>query len=207
MNLIILKQGGTRMFSRGLIKRMLDQVNKIEEKTSHLEKQVGRLDALLVVRDPGSALSADAYTGLRKQIATLASDRRRALVQIAKISAAAQQPETTLADINLLLEELRNEENLIAITDPTKIEYYECGMDPGGSTLTVTTPAYGVEINEDFKIVRKGTAIWVENNAEESVENAPALTEESSEEPDPLPSEDPPEETPIDNNGERENQQ
>ncbi len=56
---------------------VVSELQEIGQVLVDLRLSIERIDASLVVRDPGNVRSADAYDGLRKQIAVSAGDRRR----------------------------------------------------------------------------------------------------------------------------------
>ena len=75
-----------------------------------LQRSIERIDASLVVRDPGNVRSADAYDGLRKQIAISAGDRRRILVLLTELGEA----------IRALADALENAKSLDERAEATK---------------------------------------------------------------------------------------
>jgi hypothetical protein len=63
------------MFGRSQADREL--AASIDRRSERMEVLLERLDAALIVREPGTARAAEAYDGLRKTVAAAAADRRR----------------------------------------------------------------------------------------------------------------------------------
>ena len=72
---------------------VVDELQEIGSVLVDLRLSIERIDASLVVRDPGNVRSADAYDGLRKQIAVSAGDRRRLLVLLTELGEAIRRKE------------------------------------------------------------------------------------------------------------------
>lgn len=116
-------------------------------------------DAMLTAH-PASPAAAETYAGLRQQICDLATHRRRHLVHLARLSAAAPE------HLPNLLAELRAEENLTEQWDGPS-DWFTTSTPPpsaaptGDYRFTVHTPAY-VVYNDDNKptVIRRGTGEW-----------------------------------------------
>lgn len=131
----------------------------LRQELARANEKLERLDALLIARDPGNAASAHAYDGLRRQLATLASERRQHLVHLARISAAldAGVDKQGLSD---LVVELRNDVGLQVTTDaqstPEAFDRSSEFADP--KQYSVLYPAY-IAVNQDGQIlvIKQGT--------------------------------------------------
>ncbi len=144
-------------------------MTKNREMLMELKAQVETLKTVLVVMDPKVSTSAEAYDGLRKQIAVAASSRQAHLVQLAQFSRALRRGAS--ADrLSQLVEEWMQHAGLDAVADPNPDLYEILEGDPGNGRLEVMAPAYldpqtGV-------LIAQGQARWVP-----STDEVPATTE------------------------------
>lgn len=105
-----------------------------------LIEMVARIEAALVVRDPGNARSAEAYDGLRRTVVATGRDRRRHLAHLVAFSEAVD--EGLSADgLSRLLTHWRNEEGLERSSDVDRPELFQV-VEPGDGDLTVLEPAW-----------------------------------------------------------------
>src|SRR3954463_14095573 len=98
------------MSSVGLRRTMKGGVMFMTKNTQMLMELKAELETLktaLIVMDPKVSTSADAYDGLRKQIAFAASSRQAHLVQLAQFSRALRRGASTEALSNLVEEWLQ----------------------------------------------------------------------------------------------------
>ena len=119
-----------------------------------LLSRLDRLEVSLMIRDPGSALAADAYDGLRKQVIAAAQARMSHLVQLAEMREAIrkQAPLETLSD---LVKEWSRQAGLEVATgsdDPSQFEI----VSGKGDSLEILTPAYVDTVTG--RVVRRGEA-------------------------------------------------
>jgi hypothetical protein len=63
-------------------------IDEISEQLDALGRQLDSVYTALVIRDPGTAVSADAFEGLRRQIIAGAQERMAHLVQLAEMDVA-----------------------------------------------------------------------------------------------------------------------
>src|SRR4051812_32665504 len=80
-----------------------------------------RIDAALVVRDPGSARSVDAYDGLRKQIVAAAGERRRMLVMLSEVAESLRQAQS-LETLSSKVDEWMLQANLVQLEAAVDVE-------------------------------------------------------------------------------------
>lgn len=99
-----------------------------------------RIDAALVVRDPGTARSADAYEGLRRQVLAAASDRRKHLVQLTELNEALRRGDDVAA-LRSRTEEWLLQANVDVLHDTAVTEAFEF-VGEGDGPATVIRPAY-----------------------------------------------------------------
>lgn len=100
--------------SKRAIAELLDEMHAVRSR-------LDRIDAALVVRDPGNARSVEAYEGLRNQVAMSASSRRTHLVQLASFTEALQQA-VDIAQLQSLVSEWSLQAGL------ERLEVYVDGM-------------------------------------------------------------------------------
>jgi hypothetical protein len=142
-----------------------------------IQALLGRIDAALIVRDPGTARSVDAYDGLRKQVALAAGDRQRMLVMLSEVAEALRLRQQ-IEELESKAEEWMLQSNLVRVNDPEKDEAFEV-VGAGIGPVIVTVPAY--MDGSSGSIVRRGIA-----ERTQSKEGQPVLTEAASTEHTPL---------------------
>ncbi|MEO8425272.1 MAG: hypothetical protein ABI595_15350, partial [Actinomycetota bacterium] len=113
---------------------------------------------VLVVMDPKVSTSAEAYTGLRKQIAMAASSRQAHLVQLAQFSRALRRGAGS-DQLSSLVEEWMQQAGLAAVVDPNPDLYEILEGDSGSGHLEITAPAYLDP--QSGVLVAQGQARWV----------------------------------------------
>lgn len=119
-----------------------------------IQELLFRIDAALVVRDPGTARSVDAYDGLRKQVTAAAGDRRRLLVMLSELAEALRLGQDS-DQLQSKADEWMLQSGLVRVTDPSAEDAFEfVGADTGEPLVSV--PAY-VDASSGF-IVRRGVA-------------------------------------------------
>lgn len=142
-------------------------VTKKREMLMELKAQVETLKTALVVMDPKVSTSAEAYEGLRKQVAVAASSRQAHLVQLAQFSRALRRGAG--ADrLRDLVEEWMQQAGLAAVTDPNPELYEILEGEAGVGKLEVHSPAY---VDPQTRaLVAMGQARWVQLPDETSAE-------------------------------------
>ena len=119
-----------------------------------------RLDAALVVRDPGSARSADAFEGLRRQLNQASKNRRTHISHLLSIQDSIGRG----GDFELVkarVEEFIDELGLKFVSETSNADYFEI-VGGSGDGLACTKPAV-VEVLDDgnSSLVRLGEAVRV----------------------------------------------
>jgi hypothetical protein len=133
-------------------------MTKNRETLLELKAQVETLKTALVVMDPKVSTSAEAYDGLRKQIAMAASSRQAHLVQLAQFARALRRGAGT-EQLSDLIEEWMQQAGLAAVVDPNPDLYEILEGDPGSGRLEITAPAYLDPLTD--VLVAPGQARWV----------------------------------------------
>lgn len=98
----------TRRFDREFV--------EMRERLVGLETSLAKLETLLIVRDPGSALSADAYDALRRTVMFVAKSRRSHIGHLVSLKDAVQRG-LSLEAVGHRIEECLSELGLEYITD------------------------------------------------------------------------------------------
>ena len=128
-------------------------IGNLHEEVSEISLNIARIEAALIVRDPGNTRSVEAYDGLRKQVAVASGDRRRLLVVLTELSEAIRKGESTEMLGNRILE-WANQSGLTVFTQFVE-EHFELVDGEPGSLRTIE-PAY-VDI-ETSRTIRRGLA-------------------------------------------------
>ena len=116
---------------------------------SRIENLLQRLDAAVVVRDPGSARAADMYEGLRKQIIQSGKNHRMHLSHLIALQDSIERG----ADIDLIRDRVNDYLNELGIqktSDTTHIDSFEV-IEGEGSNFECIEPAI-IELLEDGSI-------------------------------------------------------
>lgn len=155
-------------------------MSKTRELLLDLRAQVETLKTALIVMDPKVSTSADAYEGLRRQVAVAASSRQAHLVQLAQMSRAVQRGAST-ADLTRLVGEWMHQAGLTPTEEPHPDYYEVLEGEPGVGTLEVVSPAYVDP--QTGAIIALGQARWVaveSKAAKETMGADPAATLEEA---------------------------
>lgn len=136
------------MRNRELLEEVLRRIDE------ELLRKIDRMEVALIVRDPGTSLSADAYDGLRKQVAVAARDRQAHLVQLVHLDDTLRSTSDVKA-IGSVLSELMQQAGIVAVDDPKRPELYDV-VAGKGPTLEVLSPAYVEE--GTGRLIRRGRA-------------------------------------------------
>lgn len=131
-----------------------DLVRKVQDEVSQIRLDMARIEAALVVRDPGTARSVEAYDGLRKQVAAASGDRRRLLVVLMELSEAIRKGESTEM-LGTRILDWANQAGLIVVNDFVEEHFELVDGEPGA--LRTVEPAY-VDI-ETQRTIRRGLAV------------------------------------------------
>ena len=118
-----------------------------------LRRSIERIDASLVVRDPGNVRSADAYDGLRKQIAISAGDRRRLLVLLTELGEAIRRKEDHQS-LQARFDEWSSQAG-IGVLSEFNSDHFDY-VENDGNEIAISQPAY-VEIDSG-RTIRRGVA-------------------------------------------------
>lgn len=123
----------------------------------NIERLLERIDSAIVVRDPGSARSADAFDGLRKSILLAAKSRRTHISHLVSIDESIRNG-ASMDLVKARLAEYLSELGIERLTDIRHVECFDVVGDADGD-IEVLEPAV-VERSEDGKltILRVGKA-------------------------------------------------
>ena len=130
-----------------------ESLREIEQVLGDLRLSVERIDASLVVRDPGNVRSADAYDGLRKQIAISAGDRRRLLVLLTELGEAIRRKEDHQS-LQARFDEWSSQAG-IGVLSEFNSDHFDY-VENDGNEIAISQPAY-VEIDSG-RTIRRGVA-------------------------------------------------
>lgn len=118
---------------------------------------VSSINTALIVREPGTALSAEAFDGLRRQIAQVASDRRAHLVELSRLLDALDKGVSS-DQLERLVAGWAEQAGLRRVWDTDIIDRFEIIGERHGSTpLEVVQPAW-VAGDDPVVLVRPGLA-------------------------------------------------
>lgn len=105
-----------------------------------MERQLDLIHTALVVRDPGTSISADAYEGLRKQVIAAATARQAHVAQLAEIDVAIHRG-ASAEDLRALVSQWLDQAGVTRVEDAAVREAFDSSVPPG-LDADVETPAY-----------------------------------------------------------------
>jgi hypothetical protein len=111
------------------------------------------IETILLVRDPGASMAAQAYEGLRRAIIDARQVRQQHVVHLAQIGAAVHSG-ASHDDLNLLLRDLLAQAAVTRIDEPHDPNTFDISGE--GEVLTVIEPAYVDAHNGS--VIRQGRA-------------------------------------------------
>ncbi len=168
------------MFSRKRHEQLLEQLEEQRELLT-------RLDAAVVVRDPGNARSAEAFEGLRKAVVAANKDRQARVAQLVVLADMLEHGATVEA-MKARLGEFLRESSIVRWKEPSPREFFEI-VEGTGDELEVTAPAW-VELHGDGQpsLIKPGTGVLRGGDASEPAadEPQPETTERTAGSPDPV---------------------
>jgi hypothetical protein len=118
---------------------MAARLEKLEQVVDQISRSIEKIEVATIVREPSSALSVDAYNGLRKQIVAAAGDRIAHLHQLARFAEVIHSGQ--VADLGPVVREWMEQAGLIRVDDPEDNRYYDV-LGGEGPCLSVLKPAY-----------------------------------------------------------------
>lgn len=125
-----------------------------------LVDRVARLDAAIVVRDPGTARSVEAYDGLRRSVVNAVRARRQHLGQLVSMTEAIDRG-ASIDDLKELVAQWRTEAGLDSSSDTSRPEHFEV-IGGRGEALEVVTEAWlDVAGGDEPVLFKRGTAMRV----------------------------------------------
>ena len=128
------------------------RAREAEHMLAAIERQVDRIHTALIVRDPGSTLSVDAYEGLRKQVIAAASARLQYVAQLAEFDVALRRG-ANVEDLATLVEGWLVQAGIEKVVDPSVAGAWEVGVADNG-IAEVALPAYVDTVTG--RLVRQG---------------------------------------------------
>jgi hypothetical protein len=117
-------------------RELAERLARIEQTVDAISRSMDKIEVATIVRDPSSALSAEAYDGLRKQVVAGANERLAHLVQIARFAEAARDAPALAS----LVREWSDQAGLLRLDDFDERYFDVLGGE--GSAIRCLRPAY-----------------------------------------------------------------
>jgi hypothetical protein len=127
---------------------------RLSQQLDTLMDKLERLDLILMIKEPETVKSADAYDGLRKRVIEAADNRRKHLADLAQIDAALHAGESP-TELAMLLDDLCRRTGLQRAADTSIPELFDV-VAGEGDRLEALSNAYIDELTG--QIVRAGRA-------------------------------------------------
>ncbi|MDO8147508.1 hypothetical protein Q6350_03600 [Isoptericola sp. b515] len=140
-----------------------------------VDRRLEMIYTALVVRDPGTHLSADAYEGLRKQVIASATDRLRHVAQLAEFDLALARG-ADADDLRALVSQWLSQAGVARVDDPELRDAFE-PFHLDGSSAEVDLPGY-VDTNTG-RVVKQGRLRRV--STQDAAATEPAVTSPTKE--------------------------
>lgn len=130
---------------------------EINERLDDMHDLLQRIEAALVVRDPGTARSVEAYEGLRKAVVGAMKERRQHLAQLISFSEAIERG-ASMETLAARVKEWCMEAGLRRWDKPEPIEFFQI-IEGDGPRLEVITPAWVDDAGDgSVVLIKQGTA-------------------------------------------------
>lgn len=117
-----------------------------------MERQLDLIHTALVVRDPGTSVSAEAYEGLRKQVIAGATARQAHVAQLAEFDVAIRRG-ASLSDLQALVRQWLDQAGITLLEVPEPRDAFDSAV-PDGTDAEVEIPAYINTVTN--QLVRQG---------------------------------------------------
>lgn len=128
------------MTKRRRLEALEARLRTIEQLLDKIDRSLERIEIVTVVREPNTAVAADAYNGLRKQVIAAVGERISHLHQLAKFDGALRR-DADLGGLRSLVREWMNQASLEVVEDPSVDAFERVGPEDGAATR-VLRPAY-----------------------------------------------------------------
>lgn len=148
---------------------MDDRLTTVEKLLDKVDRSVERIEIVTVVREPNSAVAADAYNGLRKQVIAAVGERNSHLHQLAQFDSALRAG-ATAEELDTLVREWLAQASVELVDDPAMKDAFEFVGADGGTEVKVVKPAYVDALTG--RVIRQGIAERVVGNESGSPERA-----------------------------------
>lgn len=116
------------------------QLDTLAGHVDKISRAIERIEVATIVREPSSALSVDAYEGLRRQVVAAAGERMAHLYQLARFAEAVSSA-MPVEQLGPLVEEWLIQAGLERVTDLYDGRYYDV-LAGDGPQLRVLRTAY-----------------------------------------------------------------
>jgi hypothetical protein len=162
-------------------------LESIDERLRELEHKADVMEKVLLVKEPGTPIAAEAYEGLRKQVVAAATARRTHLVQLATMAVAVRRA-TSVDDLEPLLREWMRQADVQEVFDlPPGIRVQDLFEDANGGHLAehdvieCVEPAYVDAKTRSVLRLGRARPAGAEPSAPETLEAAETLEAPRSE--------------------------
>ena len=153
---------------------------KLKHRIAELHLMLTKLETFLIVRDPGTALSADAYDGLRKTILQSAKNRRTHVSHLLSLKESLDRNASTEL-IKDRVNDFLNELGISYSSDTTIPDYFEVVEGEGDLIECVVPAVIDTDADGNTILLKPGKARRVPSPGEPSTVHEDAV---DSEEPD-----------------------
>ena len=124
-------------------RRLRTRLEAIESSLRDLSHQLEIMKTVLVVKEPESAMAANAFEGLRKQIVAVAKEHWAHLAQLAAMDVAINHV-TEVHELRRVSKEWLDQAGVLRVDKPSRespVEMYET-LGHGSDILEIIQPAY-----------------------------------------------------------------
>jgi hypothetical protein len=164
------------MTKRRRLEALEARLKTIEQLVDKIDRSLERIEIITVVREPNTALAADAYNGLRKQVIAAVGERTSHLHQLAKFDGALRT-DADLDGLRSLVREWMSQASLEVVEDPSVDAFERVGPEDAASTR-VLRPAYVDAITG--RVVQGGLVERVAEASSPTPDQAPPEADEEA---------------------------
>lgn len=133
------------------------------EELSIVHEMVSSINTALIVREPGTAVAADAFDGLRRQVAQATAERRAHLIELSRLLEALDKG-VSGDQLERLVSGWADQAGLRQSWDSDQVEWFEIiGERKSADPLEVAQPAWVA--GDPPVLVRPGVARRIESEA------------------------------------------
>lgn len=158
-----------RRRKRVALERRMDDVAALADK---IDRKVDRIEVATIVREPNTAVAADAYDGLRKQVIAATGERNAHMHQLARFHVALRAG-ATADELHRMVSEWMGQASVQIVEDPAVVQAFEFVGPADAPRQHLVDPAYVDAITG--RVIKQGVVERLAGDAAQAAAPAPAV--------------------------------